>query len=149
MMRSLVLRTLVLVVMVVVAPAGAAFAADPPQETDDDQDLLEEIRKLYESAREKGEQVPKDLYDWVRQDIQSIGDWEYRIVEVASREATGLAARLNELGSERWEMIWLEPAGDGARIYFKRPVRSYLKQIPLSQLMKILPGGGGAEAPGE
>jgi hypothetical protein len=138
-----------LAVILLPTPIGTVLAADPPRENGEEtQDILEEIRELYESAREKGEQVPKDLYDWIRQDLQSIGDWEYRIVEVARREATWLQARLNDLGTERWEVIWIEPQGDGARIYCKRPVRSYLSQIPLSQLMKILPGGG-APAPGE
>jgi len=56
-------------------------------------------------------------------------------------EAAELAEQLNALGRDRWEVFWLDPAGSDLRVFLKRPVRSYLRQVPLSELQRLLPGG--------
>jgi hypothetical protein len=52
-----------------------------------------------------------------------------------------MQARLNELGADRWEVFWMEPAGSDFRVFLKRPARSYLRHVPFSQLGRIVPGG--------
>ena len=51
------------------------------------------------------------------------------------------------MGAERWECIWVQPRGSQLRLILKRPVRSYLMRVPLSQLIKLIPEGdsGGTE----
>lgn len=50
--------------------------------------------------------------------------WEYK--EVVREAETGLLseAELNALGSERWELAGIVPAGDKAHFYFKRERRT-------------------------
>ena len=98
---------------------------------------------MYERAREAGEQVPKDIYEWARKDLESIGNWEYRIESIDMRQIDVLERRLNELGADRWECIWIQEGEGPARLIFKRPVRSYLKHVPLSRLLRAVPVGGG------
>ena len=105
--------------------------------------VWDEVERLYESAKETGERVPKDIYDWIREDIENLGDWEYRVVELENSDAKSLEGQLNELGQERWECIWVQTSGKTTRFFLKRPVRSYMKTLPLSQLLKLIPTGGG------
>ena len=109
-------------------------------------DLKERARELYRQARESGQQVPKDALEWAQQDLRHIGDWEYKIVDLPREDPESRQARLNELGSERWEAFWMEPAGNGIRVYLKRRSKSWLEKIPLSELRRLWPSsGGGAE----
>ncbi len=124
--------------------AGCASDPDLPASPDDRVAALKErVRELYQQARDSGQKVPKDALEWARQDLHRIGDWEYRIVDLPREDAQSRQARLNELGSERWEAFWMEPAGDGVRVYLKRRSKSWLERLPLSELRRLLPSGGG------
>ena len=133
-----------LILLVAVALAGCAADPDLPASPDDRVAVLKErVRGLYEQARESGQQVPKDALEWAQQDLRRIGDWEYRIVDLPREDPASRQARLNELGSERWEAFWMEPAGEGIRVYLKRRSRSWMEKIPLSELRRLWPAGGG------
>ncbi len=103
--------------------------------------LQRQIRDLYRQAQEAGESVPTDAYEWARSDLQKIGDWEYMLLRLSSADDEAMQARLNELGADRWEVFWMQPLGPDLRIFLKRPVRSYLRHVPLSELSRIVPGG--------
>ena len=123
----------------------ALLADEKPPGTD--QSTWELVQALYETAKETGEQVPKDVYAWVKEDFGKIGDWEYHVVELSLADPKALEAKLNELGAERWECIWIQATDGGPRFVFKRPAKSYLKNVPVSQLMKLVPvPGSGGEA---
>lgn len=119
-----------------------ASGQEKPAEEPGESGVWNEVVRLYESAKEKGEQVPKNVYEWAREDLQRHGTWEYHVVEVSD---AAIEKRLNTLGAERWECIWIQPAGKQLRLVLKRPVRSYLRNLPLSQVLKLLPGGGSDE----
>ncbi len=127
--------------------AGCASDPDLPASPDDRVAALKQrVQELYQQARESGQQVPKDALEWARQDLHRIGDWEYKIVDLPHEGPQSSQARLNELGAERWEAFWMEPAGDGTRVYLKRRSKSWLEKMPLSELRRLWPsGGGGAE----
>ena len=132
-----------LFLLVAVALAGCATDPDsPPSSGDQVEALKERVRELYRQARESGQQVPKDALEWARQDVRRIGDWEYKIVDLPREDPRARQERLNELGAERWEVFWMEPAGEGTRVYLKRRTKSWLEKIPLSELRRLLPVGG-------
>jgi hypothetical protein len=79
-----------------------------------------------------------EAVDWAQQDVENIGDWEYRIVELAGDD---LEVQLNALGDERWEAYWVESSANGRRVFLKRPSISYLSRVPLSVLVRMLAGG--------
>lgn len=118
----------------------ALLADEKPPGTD--QSTWDLVQALYEKAKETGEQVPKDVYAWVKEDFGKIGDWEYHVVELSFADPKALEAKLNELGAERWECIWVQYTGSKSMFLFKRSTRSYLRNVPLSQLMKLVPGSG-------
>ena len=52
--------------------------------------------------------------------------WEYRVVPATSEMVAGdgeaLEQQLDELGSECWELVAVDPSGERALYVFKRPV---------------------------
>ena len=134
-----VLGLLLLLLVALSAPiSGQEDSADEPEPG-----VWDEVERLYERAKETGERVPKNVYDWIRQDIENLGDWEYRVVELESSDLKSVEDKLNELGQERWDCIWVQASGKTTRFFLKRPVRSYLTTLPLSQLLKLIPSAGG------
>lgn len=101
--------------------------------------IWDEVRSVYDEARDAGETGAEDVYDWVEQDFRKIGDWEYRLVEVALDEPASLQDELNKLGADRWECFWVRPQADSLLLFLKRPAKTYLKHIPMSDLMKLIP----------
>jgi hypothetical protein len=102
-------------------------------------DAWQRIESLYQRAVEAGEKVPDDVAEWARQDLQRIGRWEYRIEKLPAVDDPALEAQLNRLGQERWECYWLRAEADGTTLFLKRPARSYLRSIPVSDLLRLLP----------
>lgn len=132
-------RALALVLIAVMAQAGAVTAQeDPPAEEPSEAAFEEpsgggtwaEVKEAYEKARRKakamGETVPDKIPDWVKEDLENVGDWEYRVVEASRGE---LQATLNELGAERWECFSVESHGKKSQLVFKRRKRSRLREL--------------------
>jgi len=100
--------------------------------------VWDQVVALYEKAKLAGENVPDDVAEWVKQDLQSIGDWEYRVVRVPVVSPATAEAELNALGGERWECFWVQLDDDQTLFFMKRPMRSFIKTIPVPDLIKLL-----------
>jgi hypothetical protein len=123
-------------------PAGGQDETEAAGEAEADLSLWEQVQKLYEAAKAAGEKVPRDIYEWVRQDLESGSRWEYKVLELESAAAAALEEGLNTEGAEGWECFWVQPAARGkTRFLMKRPGKSYLRQLPLGQLIRFVPGG--------
>jgi hypothetical protein len=101
----------------------------------------EEAQKLYEKAKNAGDDVPKNVADWVKAEFQRMGTWEYRFVSLNANDTAELEKELNIMGKERWECFWLEREGNVMRLAFKRPAQSYLQALPVKELMKLIAAG--------
>ncbi len=136
-------RSVTMVLVVALLSCASLAAAGAEQEAKEDAPssrLWDRILALYEAAKETGEQVPKDIYEWAQQDFGKIGDWEYRVLDLETGDATAIETKLNELGAARWECMWIQPIAAGTRFILKRPARSYLRSIPLTDILKFFPG---------
>lgn len=102
---------------------------------------LEELSAAYAGLAGLFNEGSGEAVDRVQEDIENLGDWEYRIVEVPNGSAEMQEQRLNELGNERWEIYWVQPATDTVWFYLKRPSISYLSRVPLSTLLRVIAGG--------
>ena len=134
-----------LLLAVLLLLAGVAFAEENEPASEEDSELWVQIQQLYERARAAGEQVPASAVDWVRQDMEKIGDWEYRVVALAG-SAESMEKELNELGQDRWECFSVQADGKQARLFFKRPAKSYVGSVPVSSLLKLLPAIGAGDS---
>jgi len=126
--------------------AGPDAAAEPGTDSREQlsatQRALEELSAAYEELAGLVDRNSDEAVDWAEGDLENLGDWEYRIVEIANGSPGNLETELNALGNERWEAYWVESARDGVRVYLKRPSISYLSRVPLSALIRMLPGSG-------
>ena len=108
------------------------------QESSAAQRALDELQRKYDDLIKDKVDVP---VEWAADDIENIGDWEYRVVELSFTSPEDLESQLNEFGNERWEVIWLEDSPAGFLAVLKKPSISYLSKIPISQLGRIVIGG--------
>ena len=133
----------ILALAVVVGPgvASAQQADDQAAERSATERALEELSAAYQSLAGLLDQGSGEAVDRVQGDIENLGDWEYRIVDLEDDAPEAMEAELNALGNERWEAYWVEPRRDGIRFYLKRPSISYLSRVPLSTLLRLLAGG--------
>jgi len=102
---------------------------------------LAQVREMYNEAKAAGEKVPADFWAWVREDVSRIGKWEYHVLRSKSQDAQKLAAQLNALGRERWECVAVSQATGELVLVFKRPLKSYLGQLDLRHVLRVLPAG--------
>ena len=102
-------------------------------------DYTEQLKELYEKAKEAGEQVPEDVYDWAKEDVKKMGTWEYKVVTLSANTSTEIEAELNKLGQEKWQCFWVEKEDGRVTFYFRRQARSYLKTLPFREILRIIP----------
>ena len=123
-------------------------APDPPPSGDSSsaESILEgwvaTVHRLYAQAKAAGEEVPESVFEWVKQDLRSAGDWEYKVL-VRSNWTTGSSSRfeavLNRWGAKRWECFWVQPTEKEIVLYFKRQRYSKILDLPFSKMLQILP----------
>lgn len=101
---------------------------------------LDDLQSKYDELVEDKLESP---VQWAADDLENIGDWEYRVVELPGAEPETLEETLNELGNDRWEVFWIENVRNDYRVMLKRPSRSYLSRIPLSQIGRFVIDGTG------
>jgi len=110
-----------------------------PTMTQSQQELYKELQLWYDRSLEIGEKGKQ----WVMEDLQNIGDWEYQIITLNPEDEEKLTEQLNMLGKGRWEVFWVQEKMQGTRFFLKRPVRTYLKHIPAADLLRAIPKGEG------
>ena len=108
------------------------------QESSAAQRALDELQSKYDALVKDKVDAP---VEWAKDDIENIGDWEYRVVNLSYASAEELESQLNEYGNDRWEVIWLEESPTGFLAVLKKPSISYLSKIPISQLGRIVISG--------
>ncbi len=132
----------VLITVLVLSLAGSPARAEDPQT--EDTGIWNQVVALYEQAKDAGETAAEDVYEWAREDLEAIGDWEYKVQYLPNVNHIALEKKLNELGTERWEVIWIDRQGPNLIVTMKRPSRTWLNKLPLGQLLKAAaPGSGG------
>ncbi|MBD3868989.1 MAG: hypothetical protein IFK94_12755 [Acidobacteria bacterium] len=145
MYRSVALPVLFALLFLPAAAAdpAAPLTVDENTEKASGESLWIQIQALYESAKKAGDIDAGSVTEWLKTDYEGMGDWEYRVIEVTSKDSSVLETYLNAEGQDRWEVFWVREGGGNFTFFLKRPVRSYLRSVPLTDLLKLIPGGGG------
>ena len=121
---------------------GSASQERPAEEAS----LQQQMKQLYEKAKQSGQEVSSDIYEWAKEDLESSGDWEYRVEIQSLGDPVTLEEKLNELGTDRWECFWVfRFEGKDAMLFFKRPRSSLIRSIPHADLLRLLSSGAGEE----
>ena len=134
-------RCTALAVVALCLPLSLVTGQGSGSQSEEDDGIWTEVVRLYERAKETGAQVPKDVYEWLKEDLESIGVWEYRVTEIDSPDTGTLEASLDEMGLERWECIFVQPVGSRTRLIMKRPKKTFLRHLPVSDILKLIPTG--------
>ena len=115
------------------------------------EEYYEALRKKYEELVDESGKRSSDAYEWVQKDFKNMFSWEYKVVTFSLEDEVKLNDELEKLGVERWELVQAVPHGakEEARFFFKRRPKSYLKSIPLKDLLRLLPTGGDGGGGGE
>ena len=100
-----------------------------------------ELLQLYKRAIEAKEkiQIPDDVLERAREEIKRIGTWEYRVITLTTPQDTTMEQRLNQLGQQRWECDTTPSGHENIRLVCKRPIRSYLQNIAVTDLLRLVP----------
>ncbi len=125
----------ILAVACIFLATGCNRDAGEPSATES---ALDDLQSKYDELVEEKLEIP---VRWATDDLENIGDWEYKVVELSGATAESLETTFNELGNDRWEVFWIENVRNGYRIMFKRPSRSYLSRIPLTQIGRFVIDG--------
>lgn len=147
--RHLLITTLAIVLAACGAPVGdeapdTGGEAGEAGESTATSRALEELSAAYEELSGLVDRDPGEAVEWAESDLENLGDFEYRIVEIPDGDAGAIEAELNALGDERWEVFWVQPVdGAATRYYLKRSSISYLSRLPLSAMLRLFGGGGG------
>lgn len=98
------------------------------------------LTEMYDGAVKSGDTTARSAKEWVISDIGHIGTWQYKVVKVSIKAGT-LEKELNLLGKQRWECInvLMDKTLPRYVVTLKRPHRSYLKQLPAKELLRLLP----------
>jgi len=128
------------IVIFIALASGCGGKTDQPTVADKAVDTAEgaidSLQQKYDEITEGDSPV-----QWAAEDLENIGDWDYKVVEFDKLSAAELEAALNELGNDRWQAFWIEKRMTGYTIMLKRTSISYLSKIPLSQLTRMMIGG--------
>jgi hypothetical protein len=93
------------------------------------------VSETFDSLKNNGMTSANNATEWVQEDIQNMNAFEYKVVPKQSSDE----AMMNKLGKERWDCF----AVDATSLYYKRQRKSYLRNVPVKDLLKFLPMGGG------
>lgn len=121
-----------------VVPDGSEEAGIPASAT---ARALDALTAAYNDLTSRAGEGGTEAVDWAQGDIENLGDWEYRIVDLEGLTAEEMQGELNTLGDDRWEVYWVADTPGGVRFFLKRPSISYLSRVPLSTLLRVLAGG--------
>lgn len=119
------------------ATSMSPVTSKPLSETQ--KELYKGLQIWYDRSVEMGEKGRQ----WIQEDIENMGDWEYMVITLNPDDEERLTEQLNRLGKGRWEVFWVQEKMQGIRFYLKRPVRTYLKNIPVGDLLRAIPTGEG------
>lgn len=97
-------------------------------------DSADYVGDLFHSLKDKGLTTADDTKQWVQEDFQAMGAWDYKVV-VLPDSTEEMEQQLNELGRDRWECFEVKDK----TFFLKRPRKSYLRNVPMKDLIKLVP----------
>ena len=103
------------------------------------QETMDWANDMYQSMKKQGLTTAGSATEWLSEDWNRIGAWEYKVIVVDDLSPSELEKKLNEMGAQRWECFHVSSTADGQTMYFKKHARSYLKHVPLKDMMKLIP----------
>ena len=102
--------------------------------------------KMFKSLKDQGLTTADDAQQWLSDDLKNMEGWEYKVVQLKTTDAPAtMEKKLNEIGNQGWECFHVSESANSQMMFFKKAKASYLKRLPLKDLMLLIPiiGAGG------
>lgn len=106
-------------------------------------------KQAYEELTAKDRDLSEETKNWVKEDFERIGKWEYRVEEVPITGAYAVAvagliqSKLNEMGKDRWECFFVRETEHSIMLIFKRPTISYIQRAARLDWSRFIGGSEG------
>lgn len=99
----------------------------------------------FESLKGKGLTSAENAKDWLTEDIRNMNALKYKVVKVSMNDLDAVEDQLNELGKLRWDCFHAVEKDGETVLFFKKERRSVLKNIPVKDMLRLVPlmGDGG------
>jgi len=114
---------------------------DATEQTTDD--AMAWATEMYKSLSKQGMTQTGNVKDWISEDWNNINAWEYKVVTVDKKQVADnpaiLQETLNEVGKQRWDCFHVSDGSTGTTFYMKRQKKSYMKSLPLKDMLKLIP----------
>ena len=98
-----------------------------------------QVTALYQSLKEQGLTTATSASEWMREDWSNVDRWQYKVVQIYVTDPPAMEQRLNDMGTENWECFNTIVTGDKSVFFFKRQHPSYLRAMPLREVMTLFP----------
>jgi len=130
------LKVCAFLVLILLGLEGISFADEEKQASERMSPEKEGMWNRFQEFYQRSSDVGKE---WTKEELERIGDWQYRVVTIQDADDEKLEVELNALGEERWEVIWLERIDEKWRLFAKRPKTSTIKSVSEGKWMNIIP----------
>lgn len=98
-----------------------------------------QAKKAYEGYKAGDVDLTEEAKRLIKEDIDRIGDWEYKVVAIDDADSLALEEALNALGEERWECFFVRESPNGKiQFYLKKQKVSYLQKASKADIAKML-----------
>ena len=103
------------------------------------------VNDTFNSLKDQGLTTASNATEWLTDDYNNMGAWQYNVLKVTPEELENVEAKLDELGKAHWECFHIAEVGSNQFFYFKKSRRSYIRSLPMRDVLKLIPlmGGGG------
>ena len=108
-------------------------------------DASEWASEMFHSLKDQGLTSADSARQWLTDDIRNMNALNYKIIKVSLDDLAAVEEQLNELGAARWECFHAVNTDQETVLFFKKNRRSILKNIPATDLMKLIPLMGNGE----
>ncbi len=108
-------------------------------------DASEWASEMFQSLKDQGLTSADNARQWLTDDIRNMNALNYKIVRVSLDDLEAVEAKLNELGALRWECFHAVDQDGETVLFFKKNSRSILRNIPATDLMKLIPLMGSSD----
>lgn len=111
------------------------------------EDAAKWANDTYKSLKKQGLTTASDAGQWLSDDIQNMNAWKYKVEAIDFSQPEDAERQMNKLGKDGWECFHVSEQKGKTIFFFKKSKKSYLKNIPVKDMLKLIPlmGGGSDE----
>jgi hypothetical protein len=103
------------------------------------EDAAQWAADAFSKLKDKGMTSAGSPSQWLKEDIRNMNALKYKIVKVSLDDLEALEDELNRMGQLKWDCFHVAEKNGETILFFKKEKRSILKNIPVRDMMKLVP----------